>query len=236
MISLPIGVGLFGFILFYVLGATRLETFLNMHSLVLVAGGTFAALFMATPLKQIKALGQGLLLILTAESGPEKWAADLAKVSRNREVTLRATHPLILCAQELWRNGVDDNVFLTRLRQSADLIAEHKEGASSVLRNIAKYPPALGMTGTVIGMVQMFSNLTADARNSIGPNIAIAMTATFYGLTLSNVIIMPLADRLTIHKTKELACVETLFKSLLIIHSGELILEKNEVVTYANAS
>ena len=236
MMSMPLGILMFAGLLAFIFGGGNAQIFLNMHSFVFVVGGTFAAGLLATPWNQIRELRPLLRHMLYPKSSPESWIGDLVKVSDDRERRLENSHPLISYAQELWIQGVDENLFSTRLRQRSELFLETLEGGVMIMRNLAKYPPALGMTGTVIGMVEMFSNLNAAGKDSIGANIAIAMTATFYGLILANFLVMPLADRLASVKNAEIACVESIFKTLLIVNAGELITHNSEKAIYANAS
>ena len=54
--------------------------------------------------------------------------------------------------------------------------------------------PAMGLIGTLIGLVQMLGNL--DDPSSIGPSMAVALLTTFYGAVLANMVFMPLAAKL----------------------------------------
>ena len=50
------------------------------------------------------------------------------------------------------------------------------------------------MIGTLIGMVQMFANMTDPSK--LGPLMAVALLATFYGAAVANLVCLPLADKL----------------------------------------
>ena len=50
------------------------------------------------------------------------------------------------------------------------------------------------MIGTLIGMVQMFANMTDPSK--LGPFMAVALLATFYGAAVANLLCLPLADKL----------------------------------------
>ncbi|MEM2046816.1 MAG: MotA/TolQ/ExbB proton channel family protein, partial [Candidatus Jordarchaeales archaeon] len=52
--------------------------------------------------------------------------------------------------------------------------------------------PAFGMVGTLIGMVQMFANMTDPSK--LGPFMAIALLATLYGATVANLLCLSLFD------------------------------------------
>src|SRR5260370_38525769 len=50
------------------------------------------------------------------------------------------------------------------------------------------------MIGTLSGMVQMFAKMTAPSK--LGPYMAVALLATFYGAAGSNLFCLPIADKL----------------------------------------
>jgi chemotaxis protein MotA len=89
------------------------------------------------------------------------------------------------------------------------------------MRNLSKYPPSLGMIGTVIGLVTLFSNLTPENQKNVGPSLALAMTATFYGLLLANGLLMPLADRLYVRHLAQVQLDEQVYRILILIHRNE---------------
>jgi len=77
------------------------------------------------------------------------------------------------------------------------------------------------MTGTVIGLVALFSNLNAESRSMIGPSLALAMTATFYGLLLANALLLPLADRLHVRHLRAAELNEHIYHILMLIQKEE---------------
>lgn len=83
--------------------------------------------------------------------------------------------------EEILRN--DLHATLQRLRRSA-----------AVLRKAADYAPAMGLIGTLVGLVQMLGRL-ADPQH-IGPGMAVALLTTFYGAVLANMVFSPLAAKL----------------------------------------
>ena len=66
--------------------------------------------------------------------------------------------------------------------------------SASVLRRAADVAPAMGLIGTLIGLVQMLAML--DDPTTIGPSMAIALLTTFYGAFLSTVVFAPLATKI----------------------------------------
>jgi chemotaxis protein MotA len=85
-------------------------------------------------------------------------------------------------------------------REMDEMIQRHRK-AASVLRKAAEIAPAMGLIGTLIGLVQMLGNLDDPA--AIGPNMAIALITTFYGAVLSNMVFAPMAAKLDRNSREE---------------------------------
>lgn len=222
MITLPFGfLFIFGVLYFSFLG-TDSSALINSHSIVIVIAGTLAILAISAPLRSILAMWRSLKDLRTVEQKNEVIAAAILNIAKNRKSTIANNlHPLINYAQSLWEQGLEIHIFEALLTQKLEDLAQRSEQPVTTLKNLAKYPPALGMTGTVIGMIALFSNLGEDNKASIGPNLALAMTATFYGLALANFLIMPLADRLHVRHLSRVKRNEMVFNSLILINRGE---------------
>ena len=85
-------------------------------------------------------------------------------------------------------------------REVDEMIFRHRKSAS-VLRKAAEIAPAMGLIGTLIGLVQMLGNLDDPA--TIGPSMAIALITTFYGAVLANMVFAPLAAKLERNSAEE---------------------------------
>ncbi len=221
MTSLPLGLLFFGVVLFYTMQGSDASVFLNAHSVILVFGGSIAILLLSTPMAGIKALWQSTLGFMKIGNNNKDIQSDLMALIQNKSAPLSSKHPLMTYAQDLWEKGIEGELFAPLMRQKREELDSQKERAVAALRNLAKYPPALGMTGTVIGLVALFSKLTPDNKSNLGPLIAMAMTATFYGLVLANGLIMPLSDRLYIMHIGDTKLNEQILKNLLLINRNE---------------
>lgn len=87
---------------------------------------------------------------------------------------------------------VDDVQVILESRKSA-VKRKYFEDAK-ILNNIAKYPPHLGLLGAASGMVQMMLGLGKDGVDMIGSAMAVALTATLWGIFLNNFVFLPLSD------------------------------------------
>jgi chemotaxis protein MotA len=221
MTSLPLGFLVMIIVGFFVFAGTDIGTIVNSHGLLIVAGGTFGIMLLSTPIGDIAELGRNIMRLFRSAPGEAKLVDSLTELAKNREATLTNSHPLITFAQELWSQGVEDQMFEALVIQRTEELSRLAEGSVAALRNLAKYPPALGMTGTVLALVTLFTHLGVDAKTNIGPELALALTATFYGLALSNGILMPLSDRLHVKFLSDLKTNEQVCKMLLLVHQNE---------------
>ena len=94
------------------------------------------------------------------------------------------------------------------------------QGAASWWRSVAETAPAMGMIGTVIGLIQMFARL--DNVEMIGPAMALAMLTTLYGIVLGTVLAGPIAARLEKLSHAELAWQQEAMERLLQLAEAEL--------------
>jgi len=84
---------------------------------------------------------------------------------------------------------------------------------------LADVAPAMGMIGTLIGLVAMLSNM--DDPKSIGPAMAVALLTTLYGAFLANVIAIPIASKLALRMAEEKMNQELVLDAVLGIQDGQ---------------
>jgi chemotaxis protein MotA len=221
MISLPLGFAFALGVFVFALAGSKLDSIINSHSMVLVVGGTFAVLFLSTPWKELWNMCRAVWKLARPGAADNRINSVLLDLARNRAAAVTDCHPLVSYAQELWEQGLDRKMFTLLLNQKLEELDATTERSVIALRNLAKYPPALGMTGTVIGLVAMFSGLTPDNRQHLGPSLAMAMTATLYGLLMANAILLPLSDRLHVMHMSRVKANDRIFQALMLINNGE---------------
>jgi chemotaxis protein MotA len=88
-----------------------------------------------------------------------------------------------------------------------------------VFRRWGSYAPAFGMLGTLIGLILMLGKL--DDPSQLGPNMALALITTFYGVLLANMVMFPIASRMTEQLAKEADFREMIINGIIYITQGE---------------
>jgi len=96
-------------------------------------------------------------------------------------------------------------------------LARHSDG-QDIFKAIGDVGPAMGMIGTLIGLVQMLSNM--DDPKQIGPAMAVALLTTLYGAILANMFALPIADKLALRSNEEQMVKSMIIDSLSGIQEG----------------
>ena len=182
-----------------------IDRFLDLPALLIVFGGTafvtaisyglggFAAIpgvFMQTLVytadKPQAAAQRVLLLALEArQHGP---------LGLDRHIRRLRHSPFLRLALSMVVDGSAPKLVETTLRNETEASAEREYTSSAILRRAGEVAPAMGLIGTLIGLVQMLGRL--DDPSAIGPAMAVALLTTFYGAVLAHMIFLPLAHKL----------------------------------------
>ncbi|MCB9982333.1 MAG: MotA/TolQ/ExbB proton channel family protein [Rhodospirillales bacterium] len=112
----------------------------------------------------------------------------------------------------------DDIEFL--LTQELDAEFERHKRSASMTRRASEIAPAMGLIGTLIGLVMMLADL--ENPETIGPAMAVALLTTFYGAILGTIVMAPLAVKLEKRSTDE-----TLIKKLIKIAAVSIAKQEN---------
>jgi chemotaxis protein MotA len=98
------------------------------------------------------------------------------------------------------------------------LRGRHSLGAE-IFATMGTFAPALGMIGTLVGLVQMLQSM--DDPSSIGPAMAVALLTTFYGSMMANLVCIPIAGKLKARSKEETLIKEMVVEGVLSLTRGE---------------
>lgn len=221
MMSLPIG---FLLLIGFLVGSTPLSSwglYVNAHSIMVVVGGTVGILAFATPSLVLKNLWKAVKEQFHRDPSMKDHLQELESLVATRTTNGVSKNELISYAVELWQNGTTPEMFQVLISQKKEKLENQMLDAIQAVRNLAKYPPALGMTGTVMGLVSLFANLSAENKDKLGPALGLAMTATFFGLIVANALLMPLADRMQVTHMRRKEYYTSIYQLLLLMNRRE---------------
>jgi chemotaxis protein MotA len=116
-------------------------------------------------------------------------------------------------------DGADEGKLTMQLKQEIKAMKTRHEANQTVIKAWIDIAPAMGMIGTLVGLVAMLGNM-ADPK-AIGPAMATALLTTLYGAFLANVIFMPMLTKLEGYTTYEANYREMVVEGLRNIARGE---------------
>ena len=215
--------------------------FYNVHALLIVIGGTIAASLISFPLgHQWKILGVVIKSLFRGQGpNPRKLIGDLVELaSINREDPEALKGQLTLIQMPFLKealglyldSAVPPEKIESVLRKRAEVNFLQQESDAGVLRSIARFPPAFGLLGAVMGMITLLRSLGApDSFKQIGPAMAMAMVATMYGIAIANFILLPISAYLSKMAQEEFLRRSLIIDALKLIQTGEhpLVVEEN---------
>lgn len=126
--------------------------------------------------------------------------AELYGLARTDRI--KAAHPFVRDALVTLANAHDVDHFAQWAEDALADRAERHNRAILWWTTLADTAPAMGMAGTILGLITMFMAMTDPA--ALGPGMALALLTTFHGLILANVVAGPIAARLAQLSAREL--------------------------------
>jgi len=212
--------GGFGIIIGAIATGGDVLLFVNVPSILIVVGGTFMVTLMQVSLKDfLGSFGIAMKAFFYKTDDPQQLieeAVQLADVARkNGLLALEGQeigNEFLKQGVSLCVDGHDPSLVQKMLNKDINLTIERHEVGQTMFRNMATMAPAMGMIGTLIGLVQMLANMSDPA--SIGPAMAVALLTTLYGAVIANAFATPLADKLSrasaLEKTNKSLILETI--------------------------
>lgn len=186
------------------------EAFIDIPSVIIVFGGTVAALFLSfepkTAFEAFKLLLSTLRIHKDSNASLKdevgrivRWAYIVQKnglQGLENEVTddLRQKDPFLAYGADLVVTGYTGAEIKQILENMMDAQLERDSKGSSALMKMGGDSPAFGMLGTLIGLVIMLGNMSSDP-SAIGPSMAVALITTFYGIILARIFFIPAATK-----------------------------------------
>jgi chemotaxis protein MotA len=180
-----------------------LGMFVSDHAIIIIFGGSFAATLIRFPLGSIfHGLPLGAKHAFTLRRKTQRELVDeiggLAELARKQGPIglekVEIDDSFLAKGIRYVADGYDADFIRDNLERDRDIFLTHLDEGQKIYRAVGDCAPAFGMVGTLIGMVQMFANMTDPSK--LGPFMATALLATLYGAVLANLICLPLADKL----------------------------------------
>ena len=200
--------------------------FINTPSLVVVLGGTFAAVMMKFSMSQfIGALKVAVNVFSHKEEKVDGLINDLEEMANTaRKEGLLAlegvevSNTFLKKGIQMMVDGHTPEMVRGVLKKDMENTIDRHEIGQKIFKGFGDYAPAMGMIGTLIGLVQMLANM--DDPKSIGPAMAVALLTTLYGAMIANLLALPIADKLALRSQEERRMKSLILDGLSGIQAG----------------
>ncbi len=147
---------------------------------------------------------------------------DVAQVARKQGVLglegREVSTPFLGQGIQMLVDGQTGKTIKQLLSKERLMTLDHNRSGAKVFQAMADVAPAMGMIGTLVGLVQMLSNM--DDPKSIGPAMAVALLTTLYGAMIATMIATPIADKLSLRMTEEARLQSLYIDALVAIQEG----------------
>ena len=220
-------VGAFGLVLTTIFMGGNAAGFVDVPSVVVVVGGTFAVTFVMFPLGVvINAIKVGMKTLLFKSNDAQEIIHLLGKLAETaRRESLVALEKVNIENQFLKKgvmlvvDGSSESLVRSVMEIELDFMKQRHRQGQAVFKGMGTMAPAFGMIGTLIGLVNMLSNLSDPS--SIGPAMAVALLTTFYGAVLANVVFLPMANKLEERSAEDVLFMQIMIEGVSSLQRGD---------------
>ena len=216
----------------YGIGMDNVGNFLDISSILIVVGGTAAAVIASFPLRILKNIPKHMLILIKDKNNPSKTINEMVELAqfarRNGLLALEdkaneLKDPFFKQSVLLIVDAMDTEKIREMLETQVDLMSDRHEENISMYDKAAAFAPSFGMIGTLIGLINMLKEMNLDegASSGLGVNMAIALITTFYGCMLASLVFSPISKKLSIRNDEEILYKEIIIEGVISIQSGD---------------
>lgn len=231
-------------------GIDNSRVFMDAHAAALVLGGTVSVALMMFPVRHLYNLIKVYLRVLSGKNREEVFAtiAEIMQLATQIE----ARQPLSDLVEGVQNPFLKEGVGLVAMGEGSISEKEIIEILEKRLQNrnekykrdsahfkaLGKFPPAFGLMGATLGMIALLQGLgKPGAFESLGPAMSVALVATFMGLVVANVIIIPIGENLVTASQNDLRMRRIVVDGVLLLRRkiAPLIVEQH-LISYLEPS
>lgn len=202
--------------------------FIDIPAMLIVFGGTFLVVLAKSTIPEFKSAfstaREAISDSPTRLSDLIDEMIDVGRVARYNDRWMvmledrEYNDHFIAKAVRLWVDGLDATLMKDALLRELTELKSRYDNARDFFVYAQELAPAMGMIGTLLGLVLMMGNMS-DPR-AIGPGMAVALLTTLYGAILANVIFGPLVQKIQGHGKRVKNNYELVIAGMMFIHRG----------------
>ncbi|MDP6624888.1 MAG: MotA/TolQ/ExbB proton channel family protein [Nitrospinota bacterium] len=207
--------------------------FVNPPALMIVMGGTLAAIFISFPLPRVLKVVQAALQVFRRDVEKPLWAIAMivrlaVKARQKSLISLEkemktVKNRFLKMGLEMVIDGQPGDIIRDVLETESDFIQIRHRSGAHIFQTSGRFSPAFGLIGTLIGLVAMMRGLGAagdDASRQLGQGMAVALLTTFYGAMMANLFFFPIAEKLRSRSEDESLTTRIIIEGILMIQAG----------------
>jgi chemotaxis protein MotA len=223
IIGILAGLGL----IVFAIGFSAIGGFINVSSMLIVIGGTGAAILVMFPLGTvIGSIKVGMKAFFAKSPDPEAIILQIAQLAeKGRREGLVSLEKVPVDDEYLARgvrmvaDGSSPEMVRKVMETEIAFMKRRHQRGQGVFKGLGAVSPAFGMIGTLVGLVKMLQTL--DDPEAIGPAMAVALLTTFYGAVMANLVFIPMAKKLEERSEEETLYMEIILEGILSVQEGE---------------
>ena len=203
--------------------------FVNAPSLMIVCGGTMGATLLAYPLKDVLSVfnvaknvfmhkSQVVSDLIPLISGFAKKARQEGILSFESQLS-DIEDPFLVQGIQMAIDGMESSSIEDVMTTEIIYLEERHRLGSEIFSTMGTFAPAVGMLGTIIGLVQMLMQM--EDPSQIGAPMAVALLTTFYGTLMANLVFLPVAGKLKTRSKQEILTKQMVLEGVISIQSGD---------------
>lgn len=225
---LGITLGVSSLIIAFILEGGRIGMLIAVPAAIIVFGGTLGAVMAGFSLGELMLIPKLFKVILFSKPIDERalieQIVELAEKARREGLLYLENHlreiesPFLRKGIQLIVDGTDPELVQNIMQIEMYAMQERHKVGQELFSQAGGYAPTMGIIGTVMGLIHVLGSLSTP--ESLGPAIAMAFTATLYGVSSANVIYFPIAARLKGLSAKEETAYQMMIEGLLALQAG----------------
>ena len=220
-------IGACGMIAGAMISGGGLGPFVDVPSVLIVVGGTFFAVMYTTPLptflSSFGAMGKAFFPPVKSQEQLVTRMVELAAIARKDGMMALdgqdVPDKFFQKGMQMLVDGADEKKLVAQLTQEIKSMRERHRHLHARVKAWVDLAPAMGMIGTLVGLVLMLGNMSDP--KAIGPAMAVALLTTLYGAFIANVMFAPMLTKLELYTNKESVYREMVVLGLRNIARGE---------------
>jgi chemotaxis protein MotA len=219
----------FGLVIISILLGGDGAWFINAPSLMIVCGGTMGATLLAYPLRDVLSVfkvaqnvfmykSQSISKLIPMMAGFAKKARREGILSFEPQLD-KIEDPFLVKGIQMAIDGMESSSIENVMTTEIIYVEERHRLGADIFSTMGTFAPAVGMLGTIIGLVQMLMQM--EDPSQIGAPMAVALLTTFYGTLLATLVFLPVAGKLKTRSKQEILFKQMVLEGVISIQSGD---------------